>query len=284
MNPDNPQPVQQMSKLDDLALKVTKSNGTTPHYIVAHQALKDDLFEFLATKFDSMQNQIASLKNEIERSRKRENDLEEQIKNLKQKNIQAGGIPDKNEIYLVGSSILREVREDEILNGSVKSISGGKIADIKENVNSLEEVSKWCNTNKLVINQLKTNCMLICSPQKRTRLDTHNLNVTMSGIPLQNVEKQTVLGVIIDNSLKFDAQVEHICNKLGKLIHLFNKIQNCLTWECKQMFYNSYFLPCVDYCSTSWGYSSKQNIDRLSRYQKRIGRLMINDPDLPSES
>ena len=59
----------------------------------------------------------------------------------------------------------------------------------------LEEVSKWCNTNKLVINQLKTNCMLICSHQKRTRLDTHNLNVTMSGIPLQNVEKQTVLGV-----------------------------------------------------------------------------------------
>ena len=85
MNPDNPQPVQQMSKLDDLAIKVTKSNGTTPHYIVAHQALKDDLFEFLATKFDSMQNQIASLKNEIEKSRKRENDLEEQIKNLKQK-------------------------------------------------------------------------------------------------------------------------------------------------------------------------------------------------------
>ena len=164
-------------------------------------------------------------------------------------------------------------------------VTGKDVNELNTCLNmELEEVSKWCNTNKLVINQLKTNCMLICSPQKRTRLDTHNLNVTMSGIPLQNVEKQTVLGVIIDNSLKFDAQVEHICNKLGKLIHLFNKIQNCLTWECKQMFYNSYFLPCVDYCSTSWGYSSKQNIDRLSRYQKRIGRLMINDPDLPSES
>ena len=62
MNPDNPQPVQQMSKLDDLAVKVTKSNGTTPHYIVAHQALKDDLFEFLATKFDSMPNQICFIK------------------------------------------------------------------------------------------------------------------------------------------------------------------------------------------------------------------------------
>ena len=55
---------------------------------------------------------------------------------------------------------------------------------------ALEEVSKWCNIKKLVINQLKTRCMLICSPKKKTRFDTHNLNVSMSGIPLQNVDKQ----------------------------------------------------------------------------------------------
>ena len=189
MNPDNPQPVQQMSKLDDLAIKVTKSNGTTPHYIVAHQALKDDLFEFLANKFDSMQNKIASLKNEIEKSRKRENDLEEQIKNLKQKNIQAGGIPDKNEIYLVGSSILREVPEDDILKGSVKSISGGKIADIKENMNSLEITPKviisQCGGNDLdkensSVEETVTNYTLALTEMK-TKMP--NTKLIISGLP-----------------------------------------------------------------------------------------------------
>ena len=33
----------------------------------------------------------------------------------------------------------------------------------------------------------------------------------------------------------------------------------------------------MDYCITVWGYACKSNIDKLFRYQKRIGRMLLND-------
>ena len=58
---------------------------------------------------------------------------------------------------------------------------------------------------------------------------------------------------------------------------------NCLTYEGKHAFYNSYVLPCLDYCVTTWGYSSKTNLDKLYRYQKRIGRVILNDSECNSD-
>ena len=83
-NPDNLHVIPHSSKLDELASKSTKSNGITPHYILANQALKDDLLSFLTDKSDNMQCQINALKREIVSSRKREQQLEEQIKILKE--------------------------------------------------------------------------------------------------------------------------------------------------------------------------------------------------------
>ena len=43
----------------------------------------------------------------------------------------------KDDVYIMGSSILREVRSDDIVNGTVKSISGGRIKDIKQEIEFL---------------------------------------------------------------------------------------------------------------------------------------------------
>ena len=49
------------SKLEDLAENSSQKNGTPAHYIVASQALKDDLIAFMSVKFDLMQKEINSL-------------------------------------------------------------------------------------------------------------------------------------------------------------------------------------------------------------------------------
>ena len=45
-------------------------------------------------------------------------------------------------MYLVGSSILREVKPNDIKNGYVKSISNGKVKDIQADVSNLEFTPK----------------------------------------------------------------------------------------------------------------------------------------------
>jgi hypothetical protein len=157
-------------------------------------------------------------------------------------------------------------------------VVGTDIDDLNNRLNNdLIKISEWFQKNLLVVNESKTNCMLICTPQKRSRLPTDKLTVYLNNVSISNVNMQNVLGVIIDNSLKFDIHVDNICKKLSKLQFLFFKIKPYLTYEAKQTFYNSYILPCLDYCITVWGFSRKGNLDKLYRYQKRMGRAILND-------
>ena len=119
--------------------------------------------------------------------------------------------------------------------------------------------------------------MLICIKQKRNTLINDKLCVHINGSYIDNVNEQNVLRLIIDKSLKFDIYVNYICKRLSKLFYLFSKIGYFLTYDAKEDFYNSYFLPCFDYGITTWGYTSKENLTKQYQYQKRIGRPILND-------
>ena len=44
------------------------------------------------------------------------------------------------------------------------------------------------------------------------------------------------------------------------------------------MFYQGFILPLIDYESCTWGTTSKGNLERLSRLQKRAARIILNVP------
>ena len=57
---------------------------------------------------------------------------------------------------------------------------------------------------------------------------------------------------------------------------LLSKVKSYLPYDAKILFYNFYVIPCLDYSMIVWDYASKMNLDKLFRYQKRIGRLILN--------
>ena len=138
----NPEVARQpLSKLDDLAEKSAQKNGgSTAHYITANQALRDDLVSFMTSSFSKLQQQIIELKEEVKQSRAKEEILMKEIKALKSQMGET--IPSKNDIFLVGSSVLREVKPNDIKNCYIKSISGGKVKDMKQCIKTLELTPK----------------------------------------------------------------------------------------------------------------------------------------------
>ena len=44
------------------------------------------------------------------------------------------------------------------------------------------------------------------------------------------------------------------------------------------MFYQGYILPLIDYGSSTWGTTSRSNLERLSKLQKRAARIILNAP------
>jgi hypothetical protein len=138
-------------------------------------------------------------------------------------------------------------------------------------------VNDWYINNKMVLNVDKSNSMVICNPQKR-RLQTNcDLTIEIGGQQLENVENTQILGINIDQNLKWSTHVHNMCMKLSRLLALLRRIRFYLTTDSKVLFYNSYVMPCFMYCITVWGNCSKTELNRLYMYQKRFIRIVLND-------
>ena len=67
---------------------------------------------------------------------------------------------------------------------------------------ALHNVNAWLNTNKLTLNTEKTEFMLIASKGKLKQL-TDNPNINIGNHNIKQVSKKKVLGMIIDEELKW---------------------------------------------------------------------------------
>ena len=156
------------SRLNELADRSAQKNGgTSAHYITANQALRDDLVSFMGTKFDKITSEIAQLRNEITQVKtelvecktklseasNREKCLLQKVSVLENANVTTKPSADstKEEFNVVGSSILREVKGTDIINGVVKSIPGDTINDVKK------YISEHKNKPKNIITQIGGN-------------------------------------------------------------------------------------------------------------------------------
>jgi hypothetical protein len=147
-------------------------------------------------------------------------------------------------------------------------------AVLQENISN---VNNWCNNNKLIINEQKTKAMIVCSEQKHNRLDASSFQLTMNGKNLENVSHMKILGVTIDQCLKWDVHVTNVCTKLSQMSGLLWNIKDDLTFDTRQIFYYSHVLPVIDYCSIVWGQCNITLLGRIYMLQKRIARNVLKN-------
>ena len=134
------------SKLDKLSEKSANKNGQTANYINACQALRDDIISVINMKMAGMAKELTSVKenlkickSELLQSKNREEELLKRISLLEKPSVNETAKPavSRDDFYLVGSSLLREVEESDILNGKSKCIRGGLIDDVKQDIKTL---------------------------------------------------------------------------------------------------------------------------------------------------
>ena len=127
-------------------------------------------------------------------------------------------------------------------------------------VKCLELLDEWCKHNRLYINWDKTFIMYITN--KRIQLPTEfKVSSTRT---IKVVEKFKLLGVTLDNRLKFDQfvydQVKSINKKLYSIRRLFY-----LPFEVKLLFFKAFILPCFDYCISLSLYFNRYLLEKLGR-------------------
>ena len=91
----------------------------------------------------------------------------------------------------------------------------------------LDRISVWCNVNHMLINPIKTKSMIITTRQKH-QLSDLPLRLSLGGQNIENVTEHRLLGLIVDNKFRWQAQSEHICKSMSIFFSSFSSIPEIL--------------------------------------------------------
>ena len=98
----------------------------------------------------------------------------------------------------------------------------------------------WCLENGMIINIDKTKLMLISSRQKRKCMKDNMLAILYDNFDLQLTSCENVLGVHIDDNLKWSNNFQHVSKQISSYLWLLFQIKSYLSLQQRVLFYNAY--------------------------------------------
>ena len=116
----------------------------------------------------------------------------------------------------------------------------------------LDNIFKWCELNRLIINPLKTKAIVLCTPQKKLTLLPFLLNLKVNKCATEHVNSFKLLGIIIDEHLTWKLHINNLCSTLSCTIAAFWKINKYLDFNAKVLYYNGYILSRLLYSANVW--------------------------------
>lgn len=154
---------------------------------------------------------------------------------------------------------------------------GESPADIESKINiDLDNVHNWLTANKLTLNREKTEYMIVGSRQRLKKMSNNtHIQIVIGDQTIEQVHKKKVLGVIIDDQLRWQEHNDAQCKKISKNIALLRRAKNFVTQDALLTMYNSLVLPHFTYCSTVWNNGNNvSQVNKLYKLQKRAARVI----------
>ena len=134
------------------------------------------------------------------------------------------------------------------------------------------ELQDWMNINKLKFNATKTEIIVMCAPHIKTKLSMPHIKLCDTVVPVCTVAKN--IGVLFENNLSMNNQVQHICRVAYFHIHCIGKIRNLLDLKTTEIMIHSYVTSCLDNGNFLLYGISDHLLTKLQRVQNAAARLI----------
>ena len=118
---------------------------------------------------------------------------------------------------------------------------------------TLEKVHQWLLSNKLTLNNEKTEYMIIESQQRLTNITITIQKIELGEAEIKLVDKSKTLGVTIDEHLISKIQVDSIKKKVSKGIAMLRRMKEYVSISTLIKVYNAIIQSHFDYCSLCLG-------------------------------
>ena len=108
--------------------------------------------------------------------------------------------------------------------------------------------------------------------------DLGKLEVVTDTAEIEQVESHKRFGLIIDEDLTYEINVDELCNKLSKRLGLLRHISPYLKKNQRIIYFNAVIKPLMMYASSVWTSCSKMLLERVLRMHKRAAHIILSAP------
>ena len=115
--------------------------------------------------------------------------------------------------------------------------------EVENLTNITQKLFTWFANNHVKANLNK--CHLLLSTQEEANIQIANTT--------KNSKSQKLLGVVLDNKLKFDIHVGNICQKSNRKLNTLARLTNYMELPKRRLLLNAFFKsPQFNYCPVVW--------------------------------
>ena len=149
---------------------------------------------------------------------------------------------------------------------------GSIITNLSDDITTLKN---WLSHNHLILNLSKTNAILLTDHSYLYSLPS-NTHLTIGNFSIPFVRTVKVLGVLLDDRLRFTNHITSVCNQVNSKTHLLRRNSYLFPITFRINLIKLFILSRFNYCSTLF-FSEANTVEkaRLSRcYQRSITKLI----------
>lgn len=141
----------------------------------------------------------------------------------------------------------------------------------------LARISAWCKLWGMKLNPNKTQSMIVS--RSRTVAPQHP-DLSIDNVSLNLYDSFKILGVILDSKFTFEKHIRSVSSSIAQKIGLLRKSfkifgDQSILKKC----FNSFILPCFEYCSPVWSSAADSHLNLLDRNLRSI-KFLIPDLDI----
>ena len=144
---------------------------------------------------------------------------------------------------------------------------------IEKVIPDLMKICDWLKANRLSLNAVKTEFMLIGTYYNTIRFG-NLLAIRIDDHLIKRVHKTKYLGIIVDDSLTWNEQIGFISTKIKRNVGMMKRVRDSIPKDSLITLYKSLVEPYFRYCNTVWGRCGKSYIDKLQTLQNRAARIV----------
>ena len=101
-----------------------------------------------------------------------------------------------------------------------------------------------------------------------SRQEEANIQIANTTIKCSKSKKK-LLGIVLDNNLKFDKYVESICQKAREKLNELARVTNYMELPKRRILMNAFFKAQFNYCSAVWMFHKRLLNNKINRLHER---------------